>query len=57
MADEDLATLNVDSAVVGQLLELAADHLIQHAGRIGFKHSLQLGDGVGLCQGTRNWIS
>ena len=46
MADEDLASLDVDRAVVGKFLEFAADDLIQHAGGIDPKDPLQFSDGV-----------
>gem|GEM_PF-2266398 len=41
MADEDLAPLDVDRAVLGKLLEFASDHLVQHAGGIDTENALE----------------
>lgn len=46
MADEYLASLDVNSAVVGKLLKFAPDDLIQHAGGIDPKNPLQFTDRV-----------
>ena len=46
MADEDLASFDVDRAVIGEFLEFAANDLVQHTGRIDPKNPLQLRDGI-----------
>ena len=46
MADEDLASLNVNGAVIGKLFELTANDFVQHAGWIDPKNPLQFGNRV-----------